>query len=113
MSTAKKFTATPALVEGTIKAEAYHVFPGTTMTVCCLTMLNDFSVLGHSACANPENFDAELGKKLARQQAISRAQEMVGYSICEVLAERKQQKKHDEYCERLLEALDAAFGIGA
>ena len=67
---AKKLTAprvTPALVDATIVAEQYHVFPGTMVTVCCLTLRNGFNTVGESACASPENFDEEIGKKLARQ----------------------------------------------
>lgn len=38
------------------KAEAYYVFPGTTLTVCALTLRNGFQVVGESAAASPENF---------------------------------------------------------
>ena len=50
--------------ENHILAEDYHVFPGTLLTVCCITMLNGFTVTGESACAYPGNFDAELGKSI-------------------------------------------------
>lgn len=42
------------------------------LTFCVLVLRNGFTVTGESACASPENFDAELGRKIARQNAVSR-----------------------------------------
>ena len=53
----------PEKIDAVITGEDYHVFPGTTLTVCCLTLRNGFTVTGESACASPENFDSELGGK--------------------------------------------------
>ena len=55
-----------------ITGEDYHVFPGTTLTVCCLKLRNGFTVTGESAAASPENFDVELGKKIARSNACDK-----------------------------------------
>jgi len=57
-------------VEGVIETEQYHVFEGTTFTVCLLTLKNGFNVTGESACASPENFNAEIGRKIARGNAL-------------------------------------------
>lgn len=57
---------TPDMIDEAIAAEAYHVFPGTTLTVCALTLRNGFQVVGESACASPENFNPEIGRKIAR-----------------------------------------------
>lgn len=47
--------------------EDYHVFPKTCVTgFCALTLVNGFTVVGESACVSPENFNAELDKKIAR-----------------------------------------------
>ncbi len=54
---------TPAIIDDCIENERYHVFPGTTLTVCCLTLVNGFQVVGESACASPENFNETLGRK--------------------------------------------------
>ena len=32
----------PQHIDDTIKSEAYYVFPGTTLTVCALTLQNGF-----------------------------------------------------------------------
>ncbi|MDE9545650.1 Gp49 family protein, partial [Xenorhabdus bovienii] len=42
-----------------------------TLTFCVLTLENGFTVTGESACASPENFDAEIGRKIARQNAVN------------------------------------------
>lgn len=77
---------TPETVDAAITGEDYHVFPGTTLTVCCLTLRNGFTVTGESACASPENFDAELGKKIARQNARDKIWALEGYALRERLA---------------------------
>ena len=52
---------TQASIEAVVLREAYHVFPGTTLTVCCLTLRNGFHVTGESACADPALFNAAKG----------------------------------------------------
>ena len=42
------------------------------LTFCVLVLKNGFTVTGESACASPENFDAELGRKIARQNAAEK-----------------------------------------
>ena len=42
------------------------------LTFCVLVLKNGFTVTGESACASPENFDAEIGKKIARQNAVGK-----------------------------------------
>jgi Phage protein (N4 Gp49/phage Sf6 gene 66) family len=59
---------TPALIDAAIAQEQYHVFEGSQLTVCCLTLQNGFTVVGESACASPANFNAELGQKIAARE---------------------------------------------
>lgn len=51
------------------------------LTFCVLVLKNGFTVTGESACASPENFDAELGRKIARQNAVSKVWPLMGYSL--------------------------------
>ena len=86
---AKGLTApriTPAEIDAAIVAEAYYVFPGTTLTVVCLTLANGFTVVGESACASPENFNAEIGRKLAREHARNKIWQLEGYRLRSALA---------------------------
>ena len=77
---------TPDKIDAVISSEAYHVFPGTTLTVCCLTLRNGFTVTGESAAASPENFDAEIGRKIARQNARDKIWALEGYLLKETLS---------------------------
>jgi hypothetical protein len=77
---------TPALIDAAIASEDYHVFPGTTVTVAALTLRNGFVVVGKSASASPENFDAELGRKIARDDARNQIWALEGYLLREKLS---------------------------
>ena len=76
---------TPALIDAAIKGEQYHVFEGSCLTVCCLTLQNGFTVTGESACASPENFNAEIGAKIARENARNKIWSLEGYLLKERL----------------------------
>lgn len=76
---------TPDHIDNTITGVDYHVFPGTTVTVCLLTLRNGYTVIGESACASPENFDQELGRKIARDNARNRIWQLEGYLLRERL----------------------------
>lgn len=77
---------TPAMIEAAIVAEGYYVFNGKH-TACCLTLANGFTVLGESSVVSRENFDAELGRKIARDNAKSKIWPLEGY--------RLRQQLHD------------------
>lgn len=78
---------TPSLIDSVIVKSDYYVFPGTTLTVCCLTLLNGFNVTGESAAASPENFDAEIGRKIAFENARDKIWMLEGYLLKSKLAD--------------------------
>jgi hypothetical protein len=51
------------------------------LTFCVLVLRNGFTVTGESACASPENFDAEIGRKIARQNAVAKIWPLMGYAL--------------------------------
>ncbi|MCV4290975.1 Gp49 family protein [Pseudomonas capsici] len=57
------------------------------LTFCVLILRNGFTVTGESACASPENFDAEVGRKIARQNAEQKIWPLMGYEL--------KQRLHD------------------
>lgn len=102
---AKGLTAprvTPADIEANIASE--HYFTGIQaagcgfsfgsggyeslrcLTFCVLVLKNGFTVTGESACASPENFDAELGRKIARQNAVNKVWPLMVYELRSRLA---------------------------
>jgi len=77
---------TPAVIDERIVSEQYHVFPGTTMTVCALTLRNGYIVTGESAAASPANFDAAIGRKIARENARNKIWALEGYLLRQMLS---------------------------
>lgn len=75
----------PTDIDSAIVDQAYYQFPGTTVTVCCLTLKNGFNVVGHSAAASPENFKLEIGKHVAFTDARNKIWELEGYLLRERL----------------------------
>lgn len=51
------------------------------LTFCVLVLRNGFTVTGESACASPENFDAEIGRKIARANAVQKIWPLMGYEL--------------------------------
>lgn len=110
---AKGLTApriTPADIEANIASEHYftaaqgaehcgaHHFganppsnhPLNLLTFCVLVLRNGFTVTGESACASPENFDPEIGRRIARDNAIQKVWPLMGYELRSRLHEREQ-----------------------
>lgn len=51
------------------------------LTFCVLVLKNGFTVTGESACASPENFDEEIGRKIARANAEQKIWPLMGYEL--------------------------------
>ena len=51
------------------------------LTFCVLVLRNGFTVTGESACASPENFDAQIGRTIARQNAVNKIWPLMGYEL--------------------------------
>jgi len=110
---AKGLTAprvTPDSLESIIRAEVYFTaaegVAGSThagflkagsglkqalglLTFCVLYLENGFTVTGEGVCASPENFNAEVGRKAARANAISKLWPLEGYRLKQRLYEAK------------------------
>lgn len=78
---------TPELINSAIIGEQYHVFEGSMLTVCCLTLKNGYTVTGESACVSPENFNAEIGIKVAYEKARDKVWALEGYLLKQKLYE--------------------------
>jgi hypothetical protein len=60
--------------------------PLSLLTFCVLVLRNGFTVTGESACASPENFDAGIGRKIARANAVQKILPLMGYELRSKLA---------------------------
>ena len=58
------------------------------LTFCVLVLRNGFTVTGESACASPENFDAEIGRKIARANAVQKIWPLMGYALKQQLTNK-------------------------
>ena len=77
---------TPQLIDETIVYESYHRLTDV-LTVCVLTLRNGFTVTGESACASPENYNEEIGNKIARENARDKIWVLEGYLLKQKLYE--------------------------
>lgn len=59
----------------------FSTSPLSLLTFCVLVLNNGFTVTGESACASPENFDAEVGRKIARANAVDKLWPLMGYEL--------------------------------
>lgn len=81
------FTATEGLV-GLSRGPEWQGIPKELdlLTFCVLVLRNGFTVTGESACASPENFNADIGRKIARQNAVAKIWPLMGYELRSKLA---------------------------
>lgn len=72
-------------LEAKVSSEQYTVIDGV-LTICVIKMANGFYITGESAPASVANFNAELGRKFAREQAMRKAWGFEGYALRDRLA---------------------------
>lgn len=87
MSDAPRVTL--ADVNAAIVGETYTVLPNGRTTVCQLTLDNGFTVEGQSACVSIENFNAEIGNKIARDNAVNEVWKLLGFRLADKLMAAK------------------------
>ncbi len=96
---------TPADIEANIVSEHYFTaddgvngasgdrvrygaeHPLGLLTFCVLVLRTGFTVTGESACVSPENFNAELGREIARKKAVEKIWPLMGYALRSRLCE--------------------------
>ena len=89
--------------------------PLSLLTFCVLVLRNGFTVTGESACASPANFNAKIGQRAARDAAINKAWQLLGFRLRDKLAARpadfrdRVRRERAELDEKRL-ALAAFFG---
>lgn len=76
---------TPDHIDNCIKYCEYWVVPNTTTTVCAMILQNNFVIVGKSAAASMANFDKEIGKKIAYDNAREQIWALEGYLLKERL----------------------------
>lgn len=72
-------------IESKIKGETYLVLPDGKSTLCILDLENGYTIKGLSACVDPKEFNLELGRKYAREEAVRQIWPLEGYLLAEKL----------------------------
>lgn len=77
-----------AFVGGALDGEQVRPIPPALhlLTFCVLVLRNGFTVTGESACASPENFNADIGRRIARENAVAKIWPLMGYELRSKLA---------------------------
>lgn len=92
--------------EGRAGAVAAHTYVGrerpqsgdtdldalSLLTFCVIVLRNGFTVTGESACVSPENFDAEIGRRIARRKAVEKTWALLGFRLKDKLHTSAQDK---------------------
>lgn len=74
---------TEEYIRSRIGCVEFVVLPGSTVTICNVTLDNGYSVRGESACVDPANFDPAIGRHYAEKQAINKLWPLFGFLLAE------------------------------
>jgi hypothetical protein len=80
----------PAKIDSVINKIHYHIVPETTTTLCSLILFNGYVVTGESAAVPKENFDEQIGRKIAFENARDKIWALEGYLLKQKLYEKEQ-----------------------
>ena len=70
-------------IKAKIKGETYLVLPDGRTTLCMLTLENGYTIKGLSACVDPAEFNLDMGRKIAFDDAINQIWPLEGYLLAE------------------------------
>ncbi len=73
---------TPEYIKSRIAATTFTRI-GETVTHCRIVLDNGFSVSGESACVNPENYNQQIGEKIAYDNAFRQLWPLFGFLLAE------------------------------
>lgn len=78
------------------------------LTICVLVLRNGFTVTGESACASPENFNPETGRRIAREKALEKLWPLLGFRLLDNLHRAARAAEHASPAEA--DSADAQIG---
>lgn len=73
---------TEDMMKSRIADTTFHKI-GDTVTVAHIVLDNGYSVRGESACVNPENYNQEIGEKIAYENAFRQLWPLFGFLLAE------------------------------
>ena len=94
---------TLAHLENLIRSDQYfYPLACQHMTICALELENGFILIGKSAPADAENFDAALGRKFAYEDALRQAWQLEGYLLRQRLDDEREAGLNEEFARARL-----------
>ncbi|EGF19231.1 MULTISPECIES: Gp49 family protein [Haemophilus] len=97
---------TEEFIKSQIANVEYHQLTGTTITISVITLKSGFTVTGESACVDPNNFDVEIGNKIAYENAFDKLWQLFGFELKQKIGGDWMYRLHRERSE-LAERIDA------
>lgn len=90
-----------AYIKARISGEEY-INPDTAahMTICIIELDNNYYLVGKSVPADPENFNEELGRKFAYEDAIRQAWPLFAFGLREELTGNSIKMGLEDYADR-------------
>ncbi len=82
LNASPKPRVTKEYMESRITDKSFSRFSGT-VTICQITLDNGYSVRGESACVNPENYNQEIGERIAYDNAFNKLWPLFGFLLAE------------------------------
>ncbi len=83
-------------INNTIVDTYYHRVPGTTLTICVLTLKNGYQVVGESASVSKENFREKIGRQIAFEKARDKVWALEGYLLKQKEYEKEYEKENQK-----------------
>jgi len=74
-----------------IKSETYIVLSDGRSTICTLEMENGYTIHGYSACVDPTEFDINIGRRYAYEDAFRRIWPLEGYLLAQRIHDSLKQ----------------------
>jgi hypothetical protein len=102
---AKAPRVTVEQIKSLVSSERFFV--DETLTICVLTLKNGFKVTGERAAADPDNFNEELGRKIAKDKALAEIRPLAGFLLRDTL--HKGERPPVMTCKVVLGSRSHAF----
>jgi len=72
---------TPADLESHIDSAKTEFIHRGTLTICILTLHNDFYVVGESACMNKADYNKDVGEAMSLGDATNKIWQLLGFHL--------------------------------
>lgn len=86
---------TPFEINKVIALVEYYRVPNTTTNICSITLTNGYVVNGESACISDENYDEQIGREIAFENARDKIWILEGYLLKQRLYESNKQLSNE------------------